>query len=339
METLTLKDQALTTTVEQKVQSLNLRWKLNSCYIDAQIISLLCCLSQENTDFFAFKLQAFLMSLKHTNPKRKFVYIMQYLPAFNQYFRCNIIKNVYGSVGSLLHHLTEGRIANFRVSQPDDVQGVFFIDRPLLVVDGIKRLKKITKCSTVVFFNIGVHRVQFELKAMIGWCGHHWTTLAVHKNEQKFVNSNTFLCQEINVTKYGSVIKQVNGGEYQKKCKQHLFLYELNGSLLGHSHYKAIHAATKEYYKAKVIKFLKLQTICSSEKQELLKSCMKEIGVNDFKDVIVTEYTLFDLMKIFWESVVTDKILILKLKNFILYGCLESLKHPQLIRKLESLKL
>ena len=236
----------------QRLAIVSLRLSQNSCHLDTQVVMLLA-LSRSNQHLFCRELNAFLQQCKKRDGT---VTLMDHTDAIRDRFGAEVDPGRVGSLGWALGFFTLNRINYFKVHQPEELARVFVVNRPVLIVDGIKTLKKLTRCSQFIEAEVGGVRVQFRLRAIGGHRNGHWTTFVD-------VNEGASKCRgrHIDVRTEGVHYVQKDGAAFTKEHRQKCYLYEFSGRLsdLPEGMATRLRGAAQNQMKQTLIKFLRNQ--------------------------------------------------------------------------------
>ena len=229
------------------LRRVKLKWSSQSCRIDSQVVALLS-LSKQNREFFLSKLLSFLDKYFRRKRKASFMY-KTVLRDFNSTFQTNIEQNSIGSVGGLLNKLTDNRLQSFFLSDFSQFLQVFITDKPLIIIDGKKKVKRFTNSASEICAELEHIQLYFSLKAIIGYTKGHWKTLVMPTEN----SDKTF---EVDVRTSGIYIQKISGQDFIKRHKQKLFIYEFTGNFLQHKHFSFIQWQVDCYYRNLMMKVL-----------------------------------------------------------------------------------
>jgi hypothetical protein len=299
----------------QRLTSAGLEQSQNSCHLDTQVVMLLA-LSEPNRRLFCRELIGFL---QHCRERDGTVTLMQHTDAIRERFGVVVEQGAVGSLGWGLQFFSMNRVCFFKVHGLEELARVFVVDRPILVVDGVKTLKKFARCSQFIDTEVGGVPVRFRLRAIGGHSNGHWSTFVD-------VNDGASKCSgvHVDVRSQGVHFARKVGGAFTRDHRQKCYLYEYDGRLsdLPQETAARLRRAARTNMKQTLVEFLRNQTSpdATAHRKRLMQSALAraEARSRDSKstnEIIehLGEWTVKELIEVFHDVFDDDS----KLRTFV----------------------
>lgn len=273
-------------------------------------------LSEPNRRLFCRELIEFL---QHCRQRDGTVTLMQHTDAIRERFGVVVEQGAVGSLGWGLQFFSMNRVCFFKVHGLEELARVFVVDRPILVVDGVKTLKKFARCSQFIDTEVGGVPVRFRLRAIGGHSNGHWSTFVD-------VNDGASKCSgvHVDVRSQGVHFARKVGGAFTRDHRQKCYLYEYDGRLsdLPQETAARLRRAARTNMKQTLVEFLRNQTSpdATAHRKRLMQSALAraEARSRDSKstnEIIehLGEWTVKELIEVFHDVFDDDS----KLRTFV----------------------
>jgi hypothetical protein len=218
----------------------------------------------------------------------------------------------------MLDVLTRDLTFTFKISDPKDAVRSLCIDRPLIIIDDLKTLKKFADWTSSFTIDVGSIQLKFRLRCICGIKGGHWETMVVPNSSGKCK------CLKVDVNKKGADIDACKGQDFTQSRDQMLYVYELTQSLLQHPNYSFLHSKVDEYHREHIMKFVR-QTQEHPDTSAALRTLLEKCTSNAPKPL--DQMSLRELIPVLAPVLKTNPSLWKHLKTYCTHGCLHDYSH------------